>query len=53
MLISASYLGDLMQYEMRSGELTIWGRGVPRDDLTPGASVFWSVAQSACFLVSA
>jgi iron(III) transport system ATP-binding protein len=52
-LIDATYLGDLMQYEVRSLGQVICARGVPRGDLTVGAPVFWSVAPDACFLVAA
>jgi iron(III) transport system ATP-binding protein len=52
-VLSASYLGDLMQYELRSGDLVICARGLPNPELTPGATVFWSVAPDACFLVAA
>jgi hypothetical protein len=46
-----SYLGDLMQYELRSFGLTIQARGVPDPSLVEGAQVFWSVAPDSCFLV--
>ena len=52
-VISASYLGDLMQYELRSGDLAICARGLPNPELSPGATVFWSVAPESCFLVAA
>lgn len=48
-----SYLGDLMQYEVRAGELAIQARGLPRSDIAEGATVFWSVPSKACFLVAA
>ncbi len=50
-LVRATYLGDLMQYELRAGELTICARALPRGDLMEGAKVFWSVPSDACFLV--
>jgi iron(III) transport system ATP-binding protein len=52
-LVAATYLGDLMQYELRAGDLTICARGLPRGDLTEGTTVFWSVPPEACFLVTA
>jgi iron(III) transport system ATP-binding protein len=52
-VISASYLGDLMQYELRSGDLVICARGLPNSELVEGAAVFWSVPPEACFLVPA
>jgi iron(III) transport system ATP-binding protein len=52
-LVAATYLGDLMQYELRAGDLTICARGLPRGDLTEGTTVFWSVPSEACFLVTA
>ena len=52
-VIGASYLGDLMQYELRSGEHSICARGLPHPGLVEGAQVFWSVAPDACFLVAA
>jgi iron(III) transport system ATP-binding protein len=51
-VLSASYLGDLMQYELRSGNLAICARGLPNAELAPGATVFWSVAPESCFLVA-
>jgi iron(III) transport system ATP-binding protein len=48
-----SYLGDLVQYELRAGELLIQARGLPRGDLAEGTPVFWSVPPEACFLVAA
>jgi iron(III) transport system ATP-binding protein len=50
---SASYLGDLMQYELRSGDLAICARGLPNPELIEGATVFWSVPPESCFLVPA
>ena len=47
------YLGDLMQYDVRAGDLTIQARGLPRGDLTEGTSLFWTVPSAACFLVAA
>jgi hypothetical protein len=38
---------------LRSGDLVICARGLPNPELTPGATVFWSVAPDACFLVAA
>ena len=52
-VISASYLGDLMQYELRSGGLVICARGLPNSELVEGATVFRSVPPEACFLVPA
>ena len=52
-VINASYLGDLMQYELRSGDLTICARGQPNADIVEGATVFWSVPPESCFLVPA
>ena len=52
-LTRATYLGDLMQYELRAGELQICARALPRGDLVEGATVFWSVPPHACFLVTA
>jgi iron(III) transport system ATP-binding protein len=52
-VLSASYLGDLMQYELRCGELPICARGLPNAELVTGATVFWSVAAESCFLVPA
>jgi iron(III) transport system ATP-binding protein len=52
-LTDATYLGDLMQYTLRCGNLVIWARGTPRADLVPGAAVFWSVMPDACFFVAA
>ncbi len=52
-LTAANYLGDLVQYHLHAGELTIWARGLPRSDLAEGAAVFWSVPPEACFLVAA
>jgi len=52
-LIRATYLGDLMEYELRAGGLTIWARSLARGDLAEGAQVFWSVPPDACFLVTA
>jgi iron(III) transport system ATP-binding protein len=46
-----SYLGDLVQYELRSFGLTIQARGMPDPSLVEGAEVFWSVAPDSCFLV--
>ena len=46
-----SYLGDLMQYELRSFGLTIHARGAPDPNFVEGAPVFWSVAPDSCFLV--
>jgi iron(III) transport system ATP-binding protein len=46
-----SYLGDLMQYELRSFGLTIQARGAPDPNFVEGAQVFWSVAPDSCFLV--
>jgi iron(III) transport system ATP-binding protein len=48
---SASYLGDLMQYELRCGDLAICARGLPNPELIAGTTVFWSVAAESCFLV--
>ena len=39
-----SYLGDLMQYELRCFGLTIQARGIPDPTVVEGAQVFWSVA---------
>ncbi len=50
---AAAYLGDLMQYELQAGDLSICARSLPRDDLREGATVYWSVPPEACFLVSA
>ncbi len=52
-LTDATYLGDLMQYELRGDAQVIWARGVPRGDLAVGTRLFWSVSPDACFLVSA
>jgi hypothetical protein len=52
-VLSASYLGDLMQYELRSGNLAICARGLPNAELIEGATVFWSVPPESCFLVAA
>jgi len=52
-VFSASYLGDLMQYELRSGDLATCARGLPNTELTEGATVFWSVPRESCFLVPA
>ena len=52
-VFSASYLGDMMQYELRSGDLTICARGLPNPEFPLGATVFWSVAPESCFLVAA
>ncbi len=52
-LIRATYLGDLMEYELRAGELTICARALPRADLVEGDTAFWSVPSDACFLVIA
>jgi ABC-type Fe3+/spermidine/putrescine transport system ATPase subunit len=52
-LVAASFLGDLVQYELRCGELSILARGLPRQDLVAGATVFWSVPPEACFVVAA
>ncbi|MGH8326264.1 MAG: ABC transporter ATP-binding protein [Steroidobacteraceae bacterium] len=49
---SMSFLGDLAQYEVSAGELTIEARGLPRGDLAEGARVFWSVPAEACFFVT-
>jgi iron(III) transport system ATP-binding protein len=49
---AASYLGDLMQYEVRCGALTVCARGLPNPEFFPGAPVFWSVAPDACFIVA-
>jgi iron(III) transport system ATP-binding protein len=49
-VFSASYLGDLMQYDLRSGELAICARGLPNPEFSEGATVFWSVAAESCFL---
>ena len=46
-----SYLGDLMQYELRSFGLTIQARGMPDSTVVEGAQVFWSVAPDSCFLI--
>ncbi|MBV9740394.1 MAG: ABC transporter ATP-binding protein [Hyphomicrobiales bacterium] len=51
-LVRATYLGDLMEYELRAGELTILARALARGDLAEGATVFWSVPPDACFLVT-
>ena len=47
------YLGDLMQYDVRAGELSLQARGLPRGDLAEGTSLFWTVPSEACFLVAA
>jgi iron(III) transport system ATP-binding protein len=52
-LTDATYLGDLMQYELHSFGQVICARGVPRGDLAVGAPVFWSVPPEACFFVLA
>ena len=52
-LTGATYLGDLMQYDLRTGDLTICARGLPQPHLREGAPVFWSVSPESCFLVSA
>jgi hypothetical protein len=52
-VIGASYLGDLMQYELRSGEHSICARSLPHPGLVEGARVYWSVSPDACFLVAA
>ena len=52
-LTGATYLGDLMQYDLRVGDLTICARGFAQPGLSEGASVFWSVAPNSCFFVSA
>jgi len=52
-LVGATYLGDLMQYDLRAGDMAICARGLPRGDLTEGTPVFWSVPPEACFLVTA
>jgi hypothetical protein len=52
-VISVSYLGDLMQYELRSGEHSICARSLPHPGLVEGARVYWSVSPDACFLVAA
>jgi iron(III) transport system ATP-binding protein len=52
-LTAISYLGDLMQYEVRAGDFTIEARGLPRSDMNEGAPVFWAVPSEACFLVVA
>ncbi len=50
-LTDITYLGDLMQYELRAGDLLITARGLPRHDLSPGMRVFWSVPPESCFIV--
>ena len=50
-LTDITYLGDLLQYELHAGDLSIIARGLPRGDLSPGMRVFWSVPREACFLV--
>jgi len=52
-LTSATYLGDLMQYELRSSGVTVCARSLPRNDLVEGAPVYWSVPADSCFLVAA
>jgi iron(III) transport system ATP-binding protein len=52
-LTAATYLGDLMQYELRAAGFVIWARARPRADLAEGAPVFWLVPPDACFLVAA
>jgi iron(III) transport system ATP-binding protein len=52
-IISAVYLGELMQYELSANGVEICARGLPRAEFHPGASVFWSVPPDACFLVAA
>ncbi len=52
LLTGATFLGDLMQYELRAGEIEICARGLSRDDLQPGRTIYWSVPSDACFLVS-
>jgi iron(III) transport system ATP-binding protein len=51
-LVSATYLGDLMQYELAAGDITICARGLPRSDLSPGAALYWSVPPESCFFVT-
>jgi iron(III) transport system ATP-binding protein len=48
-----SYLGDLMQYEVRVGDMVIEARGLPRSDIAEGNPVFWAVPSEASFLVAA
>lgn len=50
-LSSATYLGDLMQYEVRSGLHTIYARSVSRPDLTVGEAVYWTVSPDSTFFV--
>ncbi|MGH7154107.1 MAG: ABC transporter ATP-binding protein [Acetobacteraceae bacterium] len=52
-LTGATYLGDMMQYELMAGEISLCARTLPRGDLALGATVWWSVVPDACFFVSA
>jgi len=52
-LVAASFLGDLVQYQLRCGELLICARGLPHPGLVAGNDVFWSVPPEACFVVAA
>ena len=50
---SVTYLGDLLQYDLRVGALSVCARGLPRGDITEGATVWWSVPPESCFFVAA
>jgi ABC-type Fe3+/spermidine/putrescine transport system ATPase subunit len=50
---STTYLGDAVQIDMRSGTIAITARVPPRDHPRPGATIYWSVPEHACFLVPA
>ena len=52
-LANVTYLGDLVQYELRAGELSIYARDMPRTSYTAGSTVYWTVAPDAAFLVEA
>ncbi|MBV8489472.1 MAG: ABC transporter ATP-binding protein [Candidatus Eremiobacteraeota bacterium] len=52
-LASATYLGDLVQYELRAGGHVIYARALPRTTYAVGSTVYWTVDPEAAFLVEA
>ncbi|HET6181980.1 MAG TPA: ABC transporter ATP-binding protein [Acetobacteraceae bacterium] len=49
---AATCLGDIVEYELRCGEVALSARELSRRALPPGTPVFWRVDPDDCFLLA-
>ena len=52
-LVSASFVGDVVDYQVEVGDRLFNAKGDPFESIDPGTKVYLSIPGSRCFLVSA